>query len=69
MNIIVCVKRVPLTQEVDLEIDQTKKGVRKDMLAYVINEWDNYAIEEAGFVFWPILWGATMLLKLGSPAP
>jgi len=21
--------------------------VRKDMLAYVINEWDNYAIEEA----------------------
>lgn len=47
MDIIVCVKRVPLTQEVDLEIDQTKKGVRKDMLAYVINEWDNYAIEEA----------------------
>lgn len=47
MNIIVCVKRVPLTQEVDLEIDQSKKDVRNDMLAYVINEWDNYAIEEA----------------------
>jgi electron transfer flavoprotein beta subunit len=47
MNIVVCVKRVPLTQEVDLEINQTKKGVRKEMLAYVINEWDNYAIEEA----------------------
>lgn len=47
MDIIVCVKRVPLTQEVDLEIDQSKKGVRKDMLAYVINEWDNYAVEEA----------------------
>ena len=47
MNIIVCVKRVPLTQEVDLEIDPKKNEVRKDMLAYIINEWDNYAIEEA----------------------
>jgi electron transfer flavoprotein beta subunit len=47
MNIVVCVKRVPFTQEVDLDIDQSKKDVRKDMLAYVINEWDLYAIEEA----------------------
>ena len=47
MDIIVCVKRVPLTQEVDLQIDESKKSVRKDMLAYVINEWDNYAVEEA----------------------
>lgn len=47
MDIVVCVKRVPLTQEVDLEIDPSKKEVRKDMLAFVINEWDNYAIEEA----------------------
>ena len=47
MNMVVCVKRVPFTQEVDLDIDQSKKDVRKDMLAYVINEWDLYAIEEA----------------------
>ena len=47
MEIAVCVKRVPLTQEVDLEIDRQKKDVHKDMLAYAINEWDNYAIEEA----------------------
>lgn len=47
MNIIVCVKRVPMTQEVDLEIDSSKKDVNRDMLAYVINDWDNYAIEEA----------------------
>jgi len=47
MKIAVCVKRVPLTQEVDLEIDAGGKDVRKGMLAYVINEWDNYAIEEA----------------------
>ena len=47
MDIVVCVKRVPQTQEVDLEINPQKNDVRKDMLAYVINEWDNYAIEEA----------------------
>ena len=47
MNIIVCVKRVPLTQEADLEVDKERNDVRKDSLAYFINEWDNYAIEEA----------------------
>ena len=47
MNIVVCVKRVPMTQEVDLEIDASKKDVRRDTLAYVLNEWDNYAVEEA----------------------
>src|SRR3972149_2777793 len=47
MEIVVCVKRVPMTQEVDLEIDARKKDVRKDALAYVMNEWDNYAIEES----------------------
>jgi electron transfer flavoprotein beta subunit len=47
MNIIVCVKRVPITQEVDLEIDNSKKDIRQGSLAYFINEWDNYAMEEA----------------------
>lgn len=47
MNIVVCVKRVPLTNEVDLEIDDSGIAVRQDSLAYVINEWDSYAIEEA----------------------
>jgi len=47
MNIIVCVKRVPFTQEVDLEIDGSGRDIRRDMLTYVINEWDNYAVEEA----------------------
>ena len=47
MNIVVCVKRVPQTQEVDLKIDESKIDVRKDNLAYFINEWDNYAIEES----------------------
>lgn len=47
MNIIVCVKRVPFTQEVDLEIEAEKKEVDRESLAYVINDWDHYAIEEA----------------------
>jgi len=47
MNIIVCIKRVPMTQEVDLAIDDTGKHLKNDDLAYVINDWDNYCIEEA----------------------
>ena len=47
MDIVVCIKRVPLTQEVDLEIDAQKKDIKSDMLSYSINEWDNYAAEEA----------------------
>lgn len=47
MNIVVCVKRVPMTQEVDLEISASKRELKTDMLAYVLNEWDDYAVEEA----------------------
>jgi len=47
MDLIVCVKRVPHTQEVDLVIDPQKADIKKDMLAHVMNEWDIYAIEEA----------------------
>ncbi|MBA4393144.1 MAG: electron transfer flavoprotein subunit beta [Desulfobacca sp.] len=47
MDIIVCVKRVPFIQEVDLEIDDQKKDLDKESLAFVMNDWDNYAIEEA----------------------
>lgn len=47
MDIVVCVKRVPLTEEVDLVVDEGKKGIKKDQLAFVLNDWDNYAIEEA----------------------
>ncbi len=47
MDIVVCVKRVPMTQEADLEIDRGGKDVKKEALPYVVNEWDNYAVEEA----------------------
>lgn len=47
MNVVVCLKRVPLTQEVDLQVNSDKKDIVKDGLAFVVNDWDNYAIEEA----------------------
>lgn len=47
MDIVVCVKNVPFTQEADLVVDVSGQDIRKDTLVYVINEWDNYAVEEA----------------------
>lgn len=47
MDIVVCVKNIPFTQEADLVVDVTGLDIRKDNLVYTINEWDNYALEEA----------------------
>jgi electron transfer flavoprotein beta subunit len=47
MNIIVCVKRVPETSEAEIAIDHSGKNIRTEDLVYDINEWDNYAVEEA----------------------
>ena len=47
MNIIVCVKRVPETSEADITIDKSGKDIDKSGLAFDLNEWDSYAIEEA----------------------
>lgn len=45
MNIIVCTKRVPDTNEVDMQI--SGNSVATQDLVFDINEWDKYAIEEA----------------------
>lgn len=50
MNIIVCVKNVPMTQAAEISIDDASKDVEKDLFEYEINEWDNYAIEEAAIL-------------------
>jgi electron transfer flavoprotein beta subunit len=47
MNIIVCVKRVPETSEAEIAIDKSGKSIRTEDLVFDINEWDNYAVEEA----------------------
>lgn len=47
MDIIVCVKHVPETAEAELKIDATGKAIEKAGLVFDINEWDDYALEEA----------------------
>ncbi|OGD45435.1 hypothetical protein A3K79_00145 [Candidatus Bathyarchaeota archaeon RBG_13_46_16b] len=47
MDVIVCVKHVPETAEAELRIDASGKAVEKTGLVYDINEWDDYALEEA----------------------
>ena len=47
MDIIVCVKHVPDTAEAEVTIDPSGRDIKKEGLPFDINEWDNYAIEEA----------------------
>jgi electron transfer flavoprotein beta subunit len=47
LKIIVCVKHVPETAEVELKIDKTGRDIEKSGLVFDINEWDDYAVEEA----------------------
>jgi electron transfer flavoprotein beta subunit len=47
MNILVCVKRVPDTAENEIEIMSDGTDIERDDLVYSVNEWDNYAVEEA----------------------
>ena len=47
MEILVCVKRVPDTSENEIQLNQTGNDIERDDLVYSINEWDNYAVEEA----------------------
>jgi electron transfer flavoprotein beta subunit len=47
MRILVCLKRVPETSEVDLQLTSDGQDIKRDQLVYVLNEWDSYALEEA----------------------
>ena len=47
MEILVCVKRVPDTSENEIQLNPTGHDIERDDLVYSINEWDNYAVEEA----------------------
>jgi electron transfer flavoprotein beta subunit len=47
LNIIVCVKHVPETAEAEIKISETGKTVEESGLVFDINEWDDYALEEA----------------------
>ncbi len=47
MDIIVCAKNVPDVAEADLNISDKGTDIDKEDLVFGINDWDNYAIEEA----------------------
>ena len=47
MEILVCVKRVPDTAENEIEVNKDGSDISRDDLVYSVNEWDNYAVEEA----------------------
>jgi electron transfer flavoprotein beta subunit len=47
MEILVCVKRVPDTAENEITIKGDGTDIERDDLVYSVNEWDNYATEEA----------------------
>ena len=47
MEILVCVKRVPDTAENEIEVNGSGSDIERGDLVYSVNEWDNYAVEEA----------------------
>ena len=47
MEIWVCIKRVPDTSENEIEVNSDGSDIERDDLVYSVNEWDNYAVEEA----------------------
>jgi electron transfer flavoprotein beta subunit len=47
MEILVCVKRVPDSAENEIEVKPGGMDIKRDDLVYSVNEWDNYAVEEA----------------------
>lgn len=47
MEILVCVKRVPDNEENEIELNSEGNDIERDDLVYSVNEWDNYAVEEA----------------------
>jgi len=47
MEILVCVKRVPDSAENEISVGPGGSDIRREELVYSVNEWDNYAVEEA----------------------
>jgi electron transfer flavoprotein beta subunit len=47
MEILVCIKRVPDPSENEIEVNRNGTDIERDDLVYSVNEWDNYAVEEA----------------------
>ena len=47
MNILVCIKGVPDSSENEIELNFEGNDIDREDLVYSVNEWDNFAVEEA----------------------
>lgn len=65
MEIIVCAKQVPDVAEAELKITEAGKSVETEHLPLDINEWDNYALEEA-LLLKEKFGGKVTLITIGS---
>jgi len=65
MNTVVCIKRVPETADADVSISKSGKDIDKSGLAFDLNEWDSYAIEEA-ILLKEKLGGTVTVLSVGG---
>ena len=65
MEILVCVKRVPDGAENEIEVNSDGSDIERDDLVYSVNEWDNYAVEEAIQIVDKV-GGAVTVISLGD---
>ncbi len=65
MEILVCVKRVPDSAENEIEVNSDGSDIERDDLVYSVNEWDNYAVEEAIQIVDKV-GGAVTVVSLGN---
>jgi len=65
MDLIVCVKHVPEMAEAEIVVDESGKRIRMEDLVFAINEWDDYALEEA-VLLKERLGGSVTVVTVGS---
>jgi len=65
MEILVCVKRVPDSAENEIGVNSDGSDIERDDLVYSVNEWDNYAVEEAIQIVDKV-GGAVTVVSLGN---
>jgi electron transfer flavoprotein beta subunit len=67
MEILVCVKRVPDTSENEIMVNRDGTDIEREDLVYSVNEWDNYAVEEAIRIR-DAMGGSVTVISLGPEA-
>lgn len=66
MDIIVCVKHVPDVTGAEILIDESDKKIKTGDLPFEINEWDEYAIEEAILIKERLGTGSVTAITIGD---